>query len=280
MGRRGAMILKTMMKGLAARLGLRIVRTASDDSQVTIAAADFSQFTRAYEALLNDRHPQKHLPPNEQRPALLARLIGTAVPEAYAILEALIATRDVPGDVCELGVAQGSTSAFIANEIRGERRILHLFDSFAGMPAPSAGDELQEDPAGLGSIEAYEGVWSFPKEMVESRLDSIGFPRERVRVHAGFIEQVLAEGADLPTQVSCAYLDFDFYEPMKVALDYLHTVLSRGAVVVVDDYDYFSTGAKKAVDEFVERCNRERKCYELEVADERIGRFATLRRVV
>ena len=53
--------------------------------------------------------------PNNLRIALMGRLLGTQPPEAYAIVQALQYTRDVPGDVCEFGVAQGETSALIAN---------------------------------------------------------------------------------------------------------------------------------------------------------------------
>lgn len=50
-------------------------------------------------------------------------------------------------------------------------------------------------------------------------------------------------------------MDFDFYNPIKVALDFLHRVTPIGAIIIVDDYDFFSTGAKKAANEFVEERN-------------------------
>lgn len=40
----------------------------------------------------------------------------------------------------------------------------------------------------------------------------------------------------LPKQVSFAYVDFDFYEPIKVVLAYLHGMTRPGAIFVVDDY--------------------------------------------
>ena len=47
------------------------------------------------------------------------------------------------------------------------------------------------------------------------------------------------------------YVDFDFYSPISVALRFLNKRLVTGGVIVVDDYGFFSSGAKTAVDEFL-----------------------------
>ncbi len=57
----------------------------------------------------------------------------------------------------------------------------------------------------------------------------------------------------MPEKVSFAYVDFDFYEPIMIALNFLDKVTTSGAMIIVDDYDYFSTDSKIAVDEFVKR---------------------------
>jgi hypothetical protein len=46
----------------------------------------------------------------------------------------------------------------------------------------------------------------------------------------------------------------------------------------VDDYDYFSTGVKSAVDEFLEEMNMSSKVYECFVPDTLYGHFAVLTR--
>ena len=48
-----------------------------------------------------------------------------------------------------------------------------------------------------------------------------------------------------------AYVDFDFYEPILTALRFLRPRMPAGGTVVVDDYGFFSAGAKTAVDEFI-----------------------------
>lgn len=271
------MNLKLETKKLAAKLGFRIVRMGDDERVPPVPFDEFSALLLAYETLLNQRHPSAaQIPPNEQRLRLLGQLLGTPVPEAYAIIQAIAATADVPGDVCELGVAQGATSVLIANEIALTGKALHLFDSFEGLPAPTSADTLKDDPEHLGSIEAYAGMWAYPRDLVVARLRAIGFPDARVHIHEGFVDAILAAGDGLPETVSCAYLDFDFYEPIRDGLAFLDGVISPGGIIAVDDYDFFSTGVKRAVDEFLDA---RAASYELDVADPVFGHYATLRRL-
>ncbi len=68
------------------------------------------------------------------------------------------------------------------------------------------------------------------------------------------MNQCLAR-TDTPKQVAFAYVDFDFYEPDKDALALLDAHTVPGALVMVDDYGFFSEGAQLATDEFVASCN-------------------------
>ncbi len=191
------------------------------------------------------------LSPRETRASLLARLEGTQVSEAIYVIEYLRRSLELGGDVCEFGVAQGATSALLADEIRSTDASLWLFDSFEGLPRPGEKDVLMDDIFGLGSMAAYEGTMAFGATGVMSRLSDIRFPLSRVRVVPGFVEETLEQRATLTGRVCFAYIDMDFYEPIRVALDFLHSVLPVGGHVVVDDYGRFSAGAQTAVDEFV-----------------------------
>jgi hypothetical protein len=114
------------------------------------------------------------------------------------------------------------------------------------------------------------------QEQVIDRLNSISFPLERVKVVPGFIEET-AKYASLPDQVCFAYVDFDFYEPIKIALELLESRLPIGGIVIVDDYGYFSEGAQAAVDEFVQaRVTR----YDKEPSPEWTSKFCVLRRSI
>lgn len=237
---------------------------------------NFKNLAQAYEQRLNELG--NPINENEIRVKLLARLLGTQPSEAYFIVNALAQTKAVSGDVCEFGVAQGETSALIANEIQSSDKALHLFDSFEGLPKPTEKDQLKDDIFQLGNMAAYTGTMSCPEEMVRTRLSTIAFPKQRFIIHKGFIDQVLRYDSNLPKKVSFAYVDFDLYEPIKIALNFLHKTTSTGAIIIVDDYDFFSTGAKTAVDEFLEKNNSSAMIYECMVPNIRYGHFAVLAR--
>ncbi len=214
------------------------------------------------------------LPECPGRTDLMARLLGTGIGEAMYLLAELNAAMADPGDICEFGVAQGATSALLANEIRGTDKRLWLYDSFSGLPKPSPKDQLKDDIFGLGSMARYEGEMRCDPIEVEVRLAQINFPPSRYLLRAGLVQDTLRDGIG-PEQVCFAYVDFDFYEPIAHALGYLDRHLSPNGRIVVDDYDFFSTGAKTAVDEFVQQQGGR---YELVMPAPFAGNFCLLRR--
>jgi hypothetical protein len=219
------------------------------------------------------------IPPNENRATMMTKLLGTHLPEAYFIIEAIAKTNVVLGDVCEFGVAQGKTSALIANEIRKTDKKLHLFDSFKGLPKPTAKDKLKDDIFGLGTIEEYEGKMNCNKQLVVQHLKEIPFNNQRYVIHEGFIEKLIREDNNFPYKVSFAYIDFDFYEPILIALNFLHNVTSQGGIFIIDDYDYFSTGVKSAIDEFISDKNKIEKYYDIEIPEKCFGSFVILYKI-
>jgi len=268
-------ILERTIRKMISTLGFEIRRASDSYTRFE----NFQNLAQAYEFYLKESNtPIKR---NELRAKLMARLLGTPPSEAYFIVQAIAKCTNINGDVCEFGIAQGETSALIANEITlMDNKVLHLFDSFEGLPKPSDKDQLKDDIFSLGSMEAYEGEMSCPEDMVISRLKAISFPSERYLIHKGFIEDLIEIDGNLPKEVSFAYVDFDFYKPIKIALEFLHRVTPRGAMIVVDDYNYFSTGSKTAVDEFINEKNSIRTIYDCFIPNEKFGYFAVLTKMV
>lgn len=196
----------------------------------------------------------RELPPlNESRIQLLSKLLGTPVSQGIYILNYLHKSLKLEGDICEFGIAQGVTSAFLASEIRKINKKIWLFDSFKGLSKPSEKDILINDDLNLGSMGAYEGAYAHPQYKVIKRLVAIGFPYSQVQIVPGFIEDTLNGGrSDLPDKVCFAYIDFDLYKPTLLTLEYLDNVLTCNGIIVVDDYEDFSAGVKTAVIEFIE----------------------------
>lgn len=267
-------LIKQKIKNAIFKLGYKIY----PKSMELVPYANFANIVSAYENLLTESG--QPIPENQNRIKLLTQLQGTQPTEAYSIAFGLAKTKNVFGDVCEFGVAQGETSAFIANEIFSGDKVLHLFDSFEGLSMPTKEDILKDDIFLLGSMEAYAGEMKCPEYMVRDRLNNISFPENRYVVHKGFIDKVFGNSSNLPRHVSFAYVDFDFYEPIILALEFLHKSTVEGSIIIVDDYDYFSTGAKTAVDEFLKEKNASSVIYECLIPDYRRGHYAIITRKV
>lgn len=268
----GQDLVKRLVNGILSPVGFQLKRKRNPslfakDPQYLALVGEMEDVFRHF--LFTD------LPDRPRRTELVSQLIGTQVCEAFYILSALNRALGLEGDICEFGVAQGATSALLANEIRESRKSLWLFDSFEGLPAPTAKDELIDDIFNLGTMAAYEGKMACSATEVRQRLDVIDFPSDRVVVVPGFIEET-SKRARLPEQVCFAYIDFDFYEPILIALELIDSRLALGGTVIVDDYEFFSSGAKTAVAEFLDgRSGR----YELTVPPTFAGHFCLLRKV-
>ena len=264
--------LTQFIKSCFRYFGFDIIRSLDNQIDLRVLDTNFENMARNYENLFGEKYGR--FPANETRISLMKNLLGTPPSEAYFLVRLLHATKDIEGDVCEFGVAQGMTSKLIANEIKESSKNLHLFDSFEGLPEPTAKDQLKDDIFNLGSIQAYTGAMSSPESSIRARLAELAFPENRYVIHKGFIEQLIrSKKSTLPTRVSFAYIDFDFFEPTLIALEYLHEVTREGAMLMVDDYDFFSTGVKTAVEEFI--ANHEEN-YKLFLPDKEFGHFAIL----
>ncbi|MGD9647401.1 MAG: TylF/MycF/NovP-related O-methyltransferase [Pirellulales bacterium] len=263
--------LAASLNAVLRPLGARLQRDdAPEPWQMADLAKRHAATVRQLHALFRESHPQ--LPATPGRDELLSNLVGTQVGEALWLIRSLHDALSVPGDVCEFGIAEGATSALLANEIRATEKRLWLFDSFQGLSQPTVEDVLIDDIFQLGSMDAYTGKMSYPVEEVRKRLTAIDFPKSRVQIVPGYIEQSI-QGPHLPQEVAFAYVDFDFYEPILVALRFLRQVMPVGGRIVVDDYGFFSAGAQRAVDEFVDECQGE---FTLRLPPPYYGHFAEL----
>lgn len=269
--------IKKIIAWIIRLFGHKLVALSSKNikEKDDVINSNFENIVKSYEILYGEKYG--FIPKNGNRIGILKDLLGTPPSEAYFIINALAKTRVIDGDVCEFGVAQGITSQLIANEIlNDETKKLHLFDSFEGLPQPTKNDILIDDIFNLGSIEAYQGAMSCPEDLVLRRLVNVELPKKRYMIHKGFIEDLIMKKIGFPEYVSFAYVDFDFFEPIKIILDYLNNVTKKGAIIMVDDYDFFSAGVKVAVDQFVEENKLK---YELFIPEKIFGCFAVITKI-
>jgi O-methyltransferase len=176
-------------------------------------------------------------------PIISDQITATELTVILRMLEtALHQTND--GVVVEMGCYQGTTSLFIQRMLQQNSREFHVYDSFAGLPDKTAPDI---SPAGeqFKTGELFASKKSF---ITNFKKTALPLPI----VHKCWFNEL--DPADMPNAIAFAFLDGDYYESIIDSLKLVWPRLVSGAVVVVDDYQNEALpGAKRAVDEWLQR---------------------------
>ena len=152
----------------------------------------------------------------------------------------------VPGHVVELGCFKGGTTLMmrrLLDELTQKDRELHVYDSWEGVPAPVTQDE------------PVAGVRPFNKGCCSTRRQTFDkhFARTGLLppiVHTGWFGSI--PDAEYPSQIAFAFFDGDMYSSIIDSFNKVYSKLSKGARVVIDDYDWERTpGVKKACEDFL-----------------------------
>lgn len=137
------------------------------------------------------------------------------------------------GLVLEFGVFSARSINYIASK---RNWIVHGFDSFEGLP------EFWRDGFDKGHFKN--------KDMPNSS--------KNVRLHKGWFEhsipKFLTETSDGEGRIAYLHIDCDLYSSTKTVLDKLGHLLSRGTVIVFDEYFNYhgwQEGEFKAFQEFI-----------------------------
>lgn len=204
----------------------------------------------------------RRLPPDfDPRVAAVCREVApftmTSPERIAALVEAVryVCRHAIAGDIVECGVWRGGSMLAVVETLRelGERRVLHLFDTFDGMPAPGAEDLdlMGVHAAELMAAEDKEtgAVWArSPLEEVRHNVLSTGYPEADVRFVRGRVEETVPDHA--PDRIAILRLDTDWYESTRHELVHLYPRLVVGGVLIIDDYGHWQ-GARRAVDEYL-----------------------------
>ena len=142
-------------------------------------------------------------------------------------------------------IPKGGSAALMALAAQrlGERRKIWLFDTFEGLPAPTM-DDPDYKVASL-CVGDCVGTLSEVRRLFENL--QIAPDAEFVK---GLFQETLQK-SQIPA-IAVLHIDGDWYESVKVCLDELYDKVAPGGVIQFDDYGYWK-GARKAVDEFIER---------------------------
>jgi hypothetical protein len=185
----------------------------------------------------------------------------TSPERVFSLCEAVkyIHEKNIEGDIVECGVWKGGSMMAVAEtllRLGDSSRNLYLFDTFEGMVPPTDKDV---DIAGV-TAEALlkqsdkmkaDSVWCCASlEVVKSAVKRIGYPDEKIHFVKGMVEQTIS--LNTPDKIALLRLDTDWYESTRHEMEHLFPRLSKGGVLIIDDYGHWQ-GARKAVDEYIEK---------------------------
>jgi len=178
-----------------------------------------------------------------------------------AHVEMFKATLDVPGDIAELGVFRGLGLMTWANLLEayaiGDRtKVVYGFDNWKGFTGFSPEDGATNAHAGK-TVGGFDPS-GFRTELEEaiSIFDGDRFigSKPRVALVDGPIEESVPRFLDENPGVrfSLVHFDCDLYAPTKAGLEAIWPRVSRGGIVMFDEYAIKDwPGETQAVDEFL-----------------------------
>lgn len=159
-----------------------------------------------------------------------------ALDRKFVLSQLMNVVANVPGDTVECGVFEGASSYLICRRIQGLGKRHHVFDSFEGV----------SEPGDMDGAHWQKGVLSCSVESVGHRLREFPF----VQLYKGWIPARFGEVAD--NKFCFVHIDVDLYQPTSDALEFFYSRMSKGGVMLFDDYGFTTCpGARRAIDEFL-----------------------------
>ena len=177
----------------------------------------------------------------------------------YALYQAgsYVAKAGIAGDFVECGVWKGGSSMIVALaflELSNASRKLYLYDTYAGMPETGRHDaEVGDSPFQFAMNLStqlrggHSGVFYASLEEVHRNMQSTGYPEEHMFFVKGMVEETIPGW--IPEQISLLHLDSDLYQSTYHELTHLYPRLTKGGVLIIDDYGSWK-GSRKATDQY------------------------------
>jgi O-methyltransferase len=183
----------------------------------------------------------------------------TSPERIFALLRAVdyVVENKIPGDFVECGVWRGGSTMAMALQLlsHGESdRVLHLYDTYTGMNAPTEADvSLKGDPAAdefqRTMTSSDTSTWCYsPIDHVKKNVLSTKYPERNVHFIQGKVEDTIP--GHIQETIALLRLDTDWYESTKHEMTHLFPRLVPGGVLIIDDYGHWE-GARRAVDEYL-----------------------------
>lgn len=160
------------------------------------------------------------------RPATLLRKSHLdLIEQAILTLE----ERGIPGDYIEAGIWRGGAIILMRALLDAykipERKVVAA-DSFAGIPKNV---RAINDP-----VDLWNDRWAASLGEVRQNIERFGLLDDRVSFVVGFFSESLKSLAG--ETFALIRLDSDSYDSVETSLDYLYPLLSKGGIVIIDDW--------------------------------------------
>jgi len=174
----------------------------------------------------------------------------TSIEQGINIYHLLCQTiqNNIPGAIVECGCYEGITAILLQKTLDqfNSDKIIHVFDSFEGLPDKSEKDGDTIVAKGACSTKKINLIENFEKYKTKLPI-----------IHEGWFKDTLPK--ELPRKICFAHLDGDFYSSIMESLEYVYPRLSKDATVIIDDYcdpqiydiNDILPGVKRATDEFL-----------------------------
>lgn len=160
----------------------------------------------------------------------------------YSLLYLLRSVEYLQGDVAEVGVYKGGSGKVLCENTKD---VVYLIDTFEGLPKPCINDENKD------------GVYAH--EQGDFSDTSVEFVKTYLKDYTNF-EIIQAKWPDSNIKIlddkkfKLVHIDVDLYQSYVDNINYFWPRLISGGIMVFDDYNAGTCpGAKKAVDEFIEK---------------------------
>ena len=143
------------------------------------------------------------------------------------------------GNVIEIGVGNGETSAYLRDYFDNNNFNYYMFDSFEGLSEPTLEDLANNCHVTKGNLKCE-------LECIQNFMN-VNCDNKNICYIKGWVNDTIPN--QLPDNICFAHIDLDLFEPMYHSIKYIIPKMKKNGIIIIDDYDDpIWIGAKKACD--------------------------------
>ena len=170
----------------------------------------------------------------------------------FSLVQLFRKTLALEGMVAECGCFRGLSSYLLCSTLQQadaafDGRGYRIFDSFAGLSAPSQEDAIEGEGAQVGRLRHMTRAGNFAASLDKVKAALSAFPR--IEYFPGWIPAAFPKEDGV--RYRFVHVDVDVYKPTRDSIEYFYPRLVPGGMIVCDDYNW--PGARQAIEEVCAR---------------------------